>query len=73
MYAYTRSPTRVAMAATICIALVLLETLWNGLCISPPERLMVVLPMIVNAGLTLVLYQLKCTTKTAILSAKTVA
>jgi len=72
MYAYRRSPARVAITATICVGLILLETLWNGLYISPFERLMVALPLAVNAGLTWALYQLKCTTETATLSAKTV-
>ncbi|KAF2654238.1 hypothetical protein K491DRAFT_694003 [Lophiostoma macrostomum CBS 122681] len=52
MYAYSRAPSLVAFAATVCIALVFIEGFWNGLHVTPVERLAVVMPMAVNVGLT---------------------
>lgn len=52
MRAYTRTPARVAMAATVCIVLVFIEATWNGFSVNPTERLMVLMPIVVNAGLT---------------------
>ena len=51
-HAYRRAPRLIAMAGALCIAIVLLEGVWNFLRVSPVERLAVVLPSIVNVGLT---------------------
>jgi hypothetical protein len=40
------------MVATSCIFIVLFESLWNVLKVSPVERLVVVLTTMVNVGLT---------------------
>ena len=51
-YAYRRAPRLVAMIATLCISIVMLESLWNLIKVSPVERLTVVLITMVNVGLT---------------------
>lgn len=40
---------------TACILLVFLETVWNGLHVTPVERLAVVLPSMVDIGLSWIL------------------
>jgi hypothetical protein len=59
MYIYYRAPRLVALTAAVCITLVLLESLWNGLRITPVERLAVVMPMAINVGLTWSLHRQK--------------
>lgn len=57
MHAYSRAPSLVALAATICIVLVFLEGFWNRISVTPVERLAVVMPVAVNIGLTWALYR----------------
>lgn len=52
MHAYSKTAGRSTIAAATCIILVLIESLWNGLNVDPLERLMVILPIAINAGLT---------------------
>lgn len=51
-HAYSRAPRLIAIAGAFCIAIVLLESVWNVLRVSSVERLTVVLPSMVNVGLT---------------------
>lgn len=51
-YAYRRAPKSVAIITTLCIILVMFESLWNVLKVSAIERLVVVLTAMVNVGLT---------------------
>ena len=44
-----------SITLTACILLVFLETVWNGLNVTPVERLAVVLPSLVNIGLSWIL------------------
>lgn len=56
MYAYSRARSRSTIAAAACIVLVLIDSLPNGLKVGPLERLMIILPIAVNAGLTWALF-----------------
>lgn len=51
-YAYRRAPRLVAIIATLCVSVVMFESLWNVLSVSSVERFLVVLITMVNVGLT---------------------
>ncbi|EMD67010.1 hypothetical protein COCSADRAFT_33917 [Bipolaris sorokiniana ND90Pr] len=55
MHVYHTAPRSVSITLTACILLVFLETVWNGLNVTPVERLAVVLPSLVNIGLSWIL------------------
>lgn len=50
MAAYHQNPSIVAITSALCITAVLIEGLWNGLCVSLTERLAVVMPTVINVG-----------------------
>ncbi|RII24144.1 hypothetical protein CUC08_Gglean012977 [Alternaria sp. MG1] len=55
MHIYCTAPRPVAIVLTACILLVFLETVWNGLDVTPVERLAVVLPTMIDFGLSWIL------------------
>jgi len=73
MYAYCRAPSLVAFSASVCIALVFIEGLWNGLHINLVERLAVLMPTAVNMGLTWALHRQRGSLRHPILSTASVA
>jgi len=52
---HRRAPDAIAMVSALCIILVLSEGWLNALRVTPAERILVVMPAIVNLGMILVL------------------
>lgn len=51
VFAYHRAQEYGSIISTMCILLILLETLWNGLMVSSEERLVIVMPCTLTVGL----------------------
>ena len=56
MHVYCTAPRSVAIVLTACILPVFFETVWNGLNVTPVERLGVVLPSLINIGLSWIFF-----------------
>ena len=55
MLVYRRAPDVVSIVSTLCILLVICENGWNALGFTMAERALIVVPMAVNAGITIAL------------------